>query len=237
MNSLTTTARITGALYLSLAVTGALGFLLVRPAIYVPDDAAATLTALIDQEPMARLGIALELLTVLSQSVLAIWFFKLFRSVNLVAATSVAAFGLVNAVAILGSATFSSTALAIALDPSLSPAGATAETVQLMYQVGGTFWGVGGLFFGLWLIPMGRLVLESRWMPRLLGWLLIAGGLSYVVSVFITYVFPTPGVVADALAIVATVGEFWMLGYLLIRGVRRGATVPAEPKTDAVRVS
>ena len=237
MNSLTTTARITGALYLVLAVTGGLGFLLVRPAIFVPDDASTTLANLLAQESLARIGIALELLTVLSQAVLAIWFFKLFRSVNAVAATSVAAFGLVNAVAILGSATFSSTALAVALDPALSVAGGTAETVQLMYQLGGTLWGVGGIFFGLWLIPMGQLVLQSRWMPRPLGWILIAGGIGYVISVFTTYVVPAPGGVAEALAIVATVGEFWMLGYLLILGVRRGATVPTALAKEAARAS
>ncbi len=235
MNSLTTTARITGALYLLLAVAGGLGFLLVRPAIMVPDDAAATLSNLLSQETVARFGIALELLTVLSQAVLAIWFFKLFRSVNVVAATSVAAFGLVNAVAILGSAAFSSTALAVALDPSLSSAARTAETVQLMYQLGGTLWGVGGLFFGLWLIPMGRLVLESRWMPRPLGWILLAGGVAYVISVFVTYVVPAPSVVTDGLAIIATVGEFWMLGYLLIIGVRRGAAAPVPVAKDVAR--
>ncbi len=52
-----------------------------------------------------------------------------------------------------------------------------------MYQLGGTLWGVGGIFFGLWLIPLGQLVIQSRWMPRPLGWILIGGGLGYVVSV------------------------------------------------------
>jgi hypothetical protein len=153
MNSLKTTARITGLLYLLLGITGMLGFLLIRPALFVPDDAEATLANLVEQPTLARLGIALELLIVLSQAVLAIWFFKLFRSVNVTAAVSLAAFGLINAVAILGSSAFSATALTLALDPTA----ASAETVQLMYQLGGAFWTVGGLFFGLWLIPMGRL--------------------------------------------------------------------------------
>lgn len=224
MNSLRTTARVSGALYLLLAVAGALGFMLVRPAIVVPGDETATLANLVAQEGIARAGIALELITVLSQAVLAVWFFKLFRSVNVTAAVALAAFGLVNAVAILGSAAFSSAALAVAVDPALSNSGATAATVQLMYQLGSTFWGVGGLFFGLWLIPMGLLVIQSRWMPRPLGWILIAGGLGYVISVFVTYVVPAPGFLAGALAIIASVGEFWMLGYLLIIGVRRGAS-------------
>lgn len=228
MNSSTTTARVSGVLYLILAVAGAVGFLFIRPQIVVSGDAGATLANLTSHEALARVGIALELVTVLSQAVLAVWFFKLFRSVNATAAMSLAAFGLVNAVAILGSAAFSSTALAVAFDPTLSAAGGTGETVQLMYQLGGALWGVGGLFFGLWLIPMGLLVVQSRWMPRPLGWILTAGGVAYVISVFVTYVVPAPGFVAEALAMLATVGEFWMMGYLLIFGVRRGAPAPTE---------
>ena len=234
MNSLTTTARITGLLYLLLGITGLVGFLLIRPALYVPDDAEATLANLLEQQTLARLGIALDLLIVLSQSVLAIWFFKLFRSVNVTAAVSVAAFGLINAVAILSGSAFSATALTIALDPALSATAATAATVQLMYQLGGTFWTVGGLFFGLWLIPMGRLVLQSRWMPRALGWTLIVGGVSYIVSAFVVYLIPvTPDLVNTVLSLVATVGEFWMIGYLLIFGVRRSAILPPAAPADA----
>lgn len=229
MTSLKATARTTGLLYLLLGITGALGFLLVRPAIFVPDDAAATLANLVEREALARFGIALELLTVLSQSLLAIWFFKLFRSVNVTAAVSLAAFGLMNAVAILGSSAFLASAFAVATDPTLSPEGGTAETAQLMYQLAGAFWGVGNLFFGLWLIPMGRLVLTSHWMPRPLGWVLIAGGVSYILSAFIVHVVPdAPELVDTVLSLLATVGEFWMIGYLLIFGVRRGATVPVE---------
>jgi hypothetical protein len=38
----------------------------------------------------------------------------------------------------------------------------------------------------------------------------------------------TPDLVNTILSLVATVGEFWMIGYLLIFGVRRGATIPVE---------
>src|SRR5688572_28871303 len=117
MKSLTTTARQTGALYVLLGIAGMLTFLLIRPVIFVADDAAATLAKVTENEGVARLGVALELMTVLAQAVLAIWFFKLFRPVNSVAAGSIAAFGLVNAVAILGSVAFSAAALTVALDP------------------------------------------------------------------------------------------------------------------------
>ena len=223
MHSLVRTARITGLLYLGLAITGGLSFLLVREQLYVPDHPRATLANLLDDPWLARLGIALEMGVVLTQALAAVWFFRLFRSVDTFAAGCLAAFGMVNAVAILGSAAFLWTALDVALDSGLAPRGGTAATVQLMYVVSGHLWDVGALFFGLWLVPMGWLVLRSRWMPEPLGWILIGGGVCYVVSPFVQLIAPDAGALADALAIPASVGEFWMIGYLLIRGVNQRA--------------
>jgi Domain of unknown function (DUF4386) len=79
---------------------------------------------------------------------------------------------------------------------------------------------VGSIFFGLWLIPMGWLVLRSGWMPRALGWTLIAGGVGYVLSAFVSQVLPGSGGVANVMTVPATIGEFWIIGYLIVFGVR-----------------
>jgi hypothetical protein len=60
-------------------------------------------------------------------------------------------------------------------------------------------------------------------MPRTLGWILVGGGVGYVLSAFARFLVPDAPVLADVLAYPATVGEFWMVGYLLIFGVRRVA--------------
>lgn len=236
MSSLKRTARITGLWYLGVGITGMLGFLLIRPEIYVAGDGAATLANLVEREMLARLGIAFELLVVLTQALVSVWFYKLFRTVSSTAAGSLAAFGLINSTAILASAAFLVTALTGALDPALAPGGDAAGTVQLMYELSGAFWGVGALFFGLWLIPMGYLVVVSRWMPRPLGSILVAGGVGYILSAFVLYLIPdAPGAVEVALTVLATVGEFWMIGYLLIKGVRTDIE-PRIPMPERVAV-
>jgi Domain of unknown function (DUF4386) len=216
---LVNTARTTGLLYLGLAITGAVGFLLIRPRLYDPDDPTATLTNLVENEQLARVGIALEIGIALTQALAALWFYRLFRSVDAFAAGAIAVFGVVNAVVILSSAAVVATALEVSLDP----VDGGASNAQLMYIVSDNLWEVGALFFGLWLIPMGWCVLRSRWMPRLLGWVLVVGGAGYVLSAFVAYLAPDFGIVADALTFPATVGEFWMIGYLLVRGVNRRA--------------
>ncbi|MBP7549268.1 MAG: DUF4386 domain-containing protein [Gemmatimonadaceae bacterium] len=218
--SLLRTARLTGLFYLGLAVTGMLGFLMVRGRILVADDAAATLANLTAHASLARIGVGLEMAIVLTQTLAAVWFFRLFRSVDSFAAGTIAAFGLVNAIAILGSAAMLASALEVAGDATLAAGGDVSATVQLFYVVSGNLWGVGAIFFGLWLIPMGWVVLRSGWMPRALGWLLIAGGIGYVVSAFIGEAVPDAGGLTDLLTMPATIGEFWVIGYLLLFGVR-----------------
>ncbi|WP_260710623.1 DUF4386 domain-containing protein [Dactylosporangium aurantiacum] len=134
-----------------------------------------------------------------------------------------AAFGLVNAALILGSAALLGAAAQLARDPF----GDAASLVQLLYVVSGGLWSAGGIFFGLWLIPMGWCVLRSGWMPRALGWILVGGGVGYVLDTFVGYLAPGLAAAADVLVVPATAGELWMIGHLLVRGVRRPAPQPA----------
>jgi hypothetical protein len=215
------TARTTGLLYLGLAITGLLGFMLIRNQLFVADDAQATLANLLQHESVARLGIVLEMGVVITQALVALWFYRLFRGVNSFAAGSLAAFGMVNAAAILVSAALLATALEVSQDPSLTQSGGAATTVQLLYVVCANLWIVGGIFFGLWLIPMGWLAQRSGWMPNLLGWILMIGGLGYIANSLLTYLIPNPGPAVELLTMPATVGELWMVGYLCLRGIRR----------------
>ncbi len=232
-NATTTTARATGAWYLGLAITGMIGFLLIRPSIWVEGDPSATLSHLTQQQGLAHLSLAVEMGIVLTQALAALWFYKLYRSVNQVAGVAVAAFGLVNAVAVMTSATFMATAVAVAADPSLAPAGDAAGTVGVLHQLSTASWGIGALFFGLWLIPMGWAAITSGRFPKALGWILVAGGIGYVLSSFADYGLANgPTLLVDALAFPATVGEFWMIGYLLTRGIRSLPTA-AQPSARA----
>lgn len=211
------TARITGLFYLGIIVTAVFGYFIVRGQMFDPADAGATLRSLAEREAVARIGLVMELGTATCMTLLALWFYRLFRPVDGFLAVAVMVLGLFNSVALFGSTAFLAAALDVALDPSL---GGAATTAQLMYILSGSFWHVGTVAAGLWLIPMGLLVLRSGWMPRLMGWLLIAGGVGYVLRAFILYLAPAAETISSVL-ILPTFSEFWMAGYLLVRGVRR----------------
>jgi len=53
---------------------------------------------------------------------------------------------------------------------------------------------------------------------------LLFGGLGYVLNPFVHALLPDATAVADALLIPSTIGELWMIGYLLWRGTARSLT-------------
>lgn len=224
MDPILRTARLTGVFYLGIVFTGIGFYFLLLPELFAADQPGLTMANLIQHEFQARAVIAVELLMVLVQTLTAVWFYLLFRPAVPTAAAGVAAFGLVNAVVALVSSGLLATALAIALDPF----GEAHFTVHMLFLASEHLWNVGALFFGLWLIPMGWCVLRSEWMPAPLGWILVGGGVGYILSAFVRYLAPGADVLAEALAYPATVGEFWMVGYLLVRGVRPRALEPGR---------
>ena len=82
---------------------------------------------------------------------------------------------------------------------------------------------IASLFWGLWLLPFGWLVLRSARIPRVLGVLLMLGGIGYVVKVFGGLM---PGFADSAFARYATLpaalGEIGSCLWLLAFGARAG---------------
>lgn len=215
---LVATARITGVWYLMLAIAGMFGFLMIHPRIFIANDHEKTLANLTEQESLARIRLLLELAIVTSQALLAVWFFKLFKRFDDWSAWALAAWGMMNSAVIMISAIAMSSVIEIA-NSSIQSHDDKIALVQLLERVITNAWGVGGLFFGLWLIPMGYVVTKSKRMPAWLGRILMAGGIGYILNTAFKYAgINHPAV--DSLVILATVGEFWMIAYLLIYGIR-----------------
>lgn len=212
------TARLTGIWYLLLAISGVLGFLIFHPQIFVSDDPQKTLKNLTELESTSRLRLLLEVFIIASQALAAVWFYKLFREIKAWAAFAIGSWGLINSVAIMISAISMSTAINIAnfSTPSFQE---KVVLIQLLSDIISNAWTIGGLFFGLWLIPMGYVVVASKCMPIWLGWTLIVGGIGYILSTLLNCLGFSHNLL-NILTVPATVGEFWMIGYLLIYGIR-----------------
>jgi hypothetical protein len=212
------TARTAGILYLALAISGILGFLIFHPQVFDSEDAQKTLTNLIDLESLARTRLLFEFAIIVSQALTAVWFYKLFKNINEWAAWTVGIWGMINSVAIMISAISMGSAIEIAT--SYQTIEDKVVLIELLSSLITNSWGVGGLFFGLWLMPLGYIIISSKRMPIWLGRTLIIGGIGYLLSTVFNYLgIKSPWL--DYLTIPATIGEFWMIGYLLIYGIRK----------------
>lgn len=209
-SKLLTISRTTGLLYLGLAVTGIISYAVIRSQIFVDGNPVETLSNLVNQEVLSRIGIATELALVLFQVLTALWFYRLFKKIDSFAAVLLAAFGIINAVAILVASAFWFSA------QTAAGAGDSANNVYGLFQIHDQIWTVSALFFGLWLIPMGYLAKKTK-MPRALSAFLIYGGILYVLSTFVIILLPSQVSLADLITIPATIGEFWIIGYLLFK--------------------
>ena len=209
-------ARTAGIWYLIMAISGILGFMIFHPQVYNADP-HKTLANLVEGESLARLRLLTELAIVVSQALTAVWFYRLFRNINEWAAWSTGIWGTVNAIAIMFSAISMGAAIKIALSSQMMEE--KVVLIDLLTNLISNAWGVGGLFFGLWLIPLGYIITSSKRMPVWLGRTLIIGGIGYLISTFIKYL-GISGSWTSALTLPATIGEFWLIGYLLIFGIR-----------------
>jgi hypothetical protein len=210
------TGRQTGLFYLLMALSGLLGFLIFHPMVFVFGDPEATYKQLIYEGGAAPVRLVLEMLIVFFQALTAIWFYRLFRSVNEWASLAVMIWGTVNSVAIMVSAMAISSAIGLAHSEVISDENAI-QAVALMQEISSQAWTAGSVFFGLWLIPLGLLVIQSGVMSRILGRILQWGGALYVIQTFMIY-FGVNGDWIEVLVLPATVGEFWVIGWLLWKG-------------------
>ena len=145
-------------------------------------------------------------------------------------AASITAFGLVNCVVVLVATAFSATALQVALRGGQT----SASEALTLYDLNAATWNAAGLFFGLWLIPMGWLTLRSGSMPRVLGWILVVGGVAGVLSTFVSVLAPDASGLAVVLALAVIPGEVWIIGYLLIKGMPGRPRVPGRGASEGV---
>lgn len=230
MTSPTRLARAAGVLYLCVALSG-IAILYVRPHVTVPGDAAATADNIRADATLFRLGFAVDLLGITCFLLVAMAFYLLLGHVHnrlaaamvtfVAVAVAIQSINLLGHIASLRLATDESYAAALGADRA-------DALVRLFLDLHTTGFQVSQIFFGLWLLPLGYLAYRSGYFPRALGILLIAGGVSYLVELPAQFLFHGLGPVVSLLIVApAAVAEPWMMGYLLIKGIRTPR--PANP--------
>lgn len=229
MTSAKALARIAGILYL-LGSLGPVSAMLLRSRIIEPGNAAATADNIRASEALLRADIAIGLVS------LAAWLFgvmALYRLlgdgsqlaagvmvITVTAAVAVECLNLVTQHLALTAAT------STAYTSTVGRAGADALVLLAAdMQRSGSL--LVGLFWGVWLLPLGYLVMKSGSFPKVLGMLLVVGGVSYLAVHFVSVLAPDLASAASIL-LVGDIGELFFVVWLIVKGARVPATEAAK---------
>ncbi len=225
-NSKQKIARTAGLLYLILAITSAYSLMYVSSQIYVSGDAAATAKNMLANEFLFRSGIVSNLISQSFFIFLILTLYQLFKEVNKQQANVMVALMIVSVPIVFVSEVFEVIALLIlkgevlaTLDPELRP-----EWAMLFLKMNSSTTLVAVIFWGLWLIPFGQLAYKSRFIPKVIGILLIVGGVAYVIQVGTVILFPDyKSIVSKFTSLFPTVAELSTILWLLIKGVSKAS--------------
>lgn len=219
-------ARMTGALYLTIAVAGGFAILYVPAQLTVPGDPSATFDRIAAQRGLFHAGLLGDVVMMLAEVLVSAMLYFMFRPVN--ATLSLAAsYARLMMVAVMAAMLFFH-AGALALADGTVPLDSFSEIqrVQLaglmrhVHDAGVWIWQV---FFCLHLVLLGGLVMRSGRYPRLLGLGLIIGGTGYLVDSVQMFALPDVALLSAVrilLLLVVTVAEIGFALVLLLRGPR-----------------
>ncbi|PKL58129.1 MAG: hypothetical protein CVV34_03965 [Methanomicrobiales archaeon HGW-Methanomicrobiales-5] len=82
--------------------------------------------------------------------------------------------------------------------------------------------------YGVWLFPLGYLVLKSGFLPKILGMLLIADGICQFVYVCQRLILPDLAVIAYPCLVVSFIAEVSLAMWLAIKAVKPRLSVNPE---------
>jgi len=177
-------ARIAGAVYLSMVVTGPFSLMYVPGKLIVKGNAPATASNVLAHQTLFSLGIVANLLGSVIFICLAIALYRLFREVD--KTQSLLLVGLVLVSAAVGFMNELNNIAALIL--FRGGAFLTVFNKDQLDALGLLFVRLHGqgnvineIFWGLWLFPFGILVYRSRFLPRILGVWLIVNCFAYVI--------------------------------------------------------
>lgn len=198
--------------------------------LIVPGDAVATARNILANENMFRLAVLAELWHGAVFIVLAMALHRLLAEVDRWLARLMVAFVVAMVTVSYMNAAYYLGALAFFRAPDSLGGFDAAQRVGLgsmfldMHALGTH---VNEMFWGLWLIPFGVLVIRSRFIPRILGVLLIANGAAWMFSCVVWVMMPEHGSRVFTLMMPLYMGEIWIFTYFLIKGVNV-SRLPAE---------
>jgi hypothetical protein len=224
MKSMKMQARLAGFLYLSVAFTSAIGIINIPSQFIVNGNAIGTATNILKSEALFRLGMVVYLLCQILYAFLVVILYRLLKGTDknlsllmlifVVAAIPIAFLNILNqfaALILLKGADYLNV-----FDPDQLQSLGLLSLNLFEYGIY-----VVEIFWGLWLLPLGLLVIRSGLIPKILGILLIIACIGYLADSLIFILLPeNEEIVSSYVTMPSAIGEISIIFWLIIKGVR-----------------
>lgn len=216
-DSINRTARIAGGLYLASMPFAIFGFFYVPSALLVPGDAATTSRNIMASELLFRSGTVSWLVAHIIFIFQVLVLYRLLKQVNKDHAVLMVVLAFLSIPTVFLNEVNSLAILQLLKSADEATLAATQLHAQVMRFLDMRQSGIllAQVFYGLWLIPLGVLVFRSRFLPKVLGVLLVIAAVGYLVDSGTQLL--SPGL--------TTISQFTFIGellfplWLVIRGV------------------
>jgi hypothetical protein len=210
-------ARVAGALYLVSNIFAPFTLLYLPSRFMVRGDAAATSNNIMASESLFRLGIVGNSFTFIANIFLALALYQLLKVVHKNMASLMLILFLVGIPIAMLNEVAQLAVLRLLGGADYLNVFATDQLQALVYLLLGLHDQgllIAHIFFGLWLLPMGYLVFQSGFLPKIIGVLLVIAGVGYVVQSFAAFLGYNLNII-----VFTGLGELVFLLWLLMKGV------------------
>lgn len=191
--SLRKTARLAGLFWFAGAAAASFGLVYIRPKLIVFADGAATANNILANESLFRLGIAGNLLGQILLLFFGIAAFRLFKAVNKTWATVFLTFVITSAgIAVINSLNNIAALIVLSKVDFPNAFGQEQLNALMMIFLRLNNYGIGfaELFLAFYLCALGLLIVKSRFVPKILGILLIIGSIGFLINTFSKILVP-----------------------------------------------
>jgi hypothetical protein len=228
-------ARVAGILYLIMIVFG-MAAQVIRSNLIVTDNITATISNIMASESLFKVAFVSDLVMATCYLLFAWALYVLLKPVNKNVALLFVLLTTVS-VAIMCLNMLNHFAVLILLNGTgyLTAFGAVQlnALVKLFLDMHDYGYCIAQISFGLWLLPLGYLVIKSGFLPRILGVMLIIATFGNLIVFFSAFLLPGYGSYGDTLAILEIPFGLW----LLIKGVNdQQPSNHREQRTSAMDV-
>lgn len=176
--------------------------------IFIEGDILTTSKNVIQHEILFRFGIIGTCVTAVLMVYISFYLYLLFEHINRNRARLMLILALIS-IPFIGFEIFKF--VSIGMD--------NAEFVYNNLNVSQNAMTLASIFWGLWLFPLGKLVIESGYFPKTLGYLLMASCIGYLMSVCIKILFPGQNYVL-LFSEILTFGEVVFALWFVFKGIQ-----------------